>query len=218
MNSKQWDAIETILLDMDGTLLDLAFDNYFWLELVPKAYAKKHGLSHQQADQFLKSLYQEHYGTLDWYCTDFWSKKMDLDIVGLKRQVAEKVEYRSGTIKFLQQAKLQGKKLYLITNAHPDTMAIKLAIKDFSPYFDELLSSHDTGYPKENLRFWQTIQAKWNFDKDATLFVDDSVTILRKADEFGIAQVIGVTHPDSSKPAQSVAPFNEVNELTELLL
>ena len=30
-----WTRIDTILLDMDGTLLDLGFDNFFWREHVP---------------------------------------------------------------------------------------------------------------------------------------------------------------------------------------
>ncbi|MCP4043692.1 MAG: haloacid dehalogenase, partial [Gammaproteobacteria bacterium] len=30
-----WNSIHTVLLDMDGTLLDLHFDNQFWLEHVP---------------------------------------------------------------------------------------------------------------------------------------------------------------------------------------
>ena len=42
-----WENIETVLLDMDGTLLDLHFDNHFWLQHVPVCYAEKHGLSHE---------------------------------------------------------------------------------------------------------------------------------------------------------------------------
>ncbi|HNG60363.1 MAG TPA: haloacid dehalogenase, partial [Cellvibrionaceae bacterium] len=36
-----WQAIDTLLLDMDGTLLDLHYDNYFWLEYLPRAFAAK---------------------------------------------------------------------------------------------------------------------------------------------------------------------------------
>ena len=39
-----WPEIHTVLLDMDGTLLDLRFDNHFWRELVPERYAERHGL------------------------------------------------------------------------------------------------------------------------------------------------------------------------------
>src|SRR5215831_5340508 len=40
-----WDLIDTVLLDLDGTLLDLAFDNYFWREVIPAAYAISNSIS-----------------------------------------------------------------------------------------------------------------------------------------------------------------------------
>ena len=33
--------VDTVLLDMDGTLLDLAFDNYFWQKLVPETWGRE---------------------------------------------------------------------------------------------------------------------------------------------------------------------------------
>lgn len=217
IKSLNWDSIETILLDMDGTLLDLAFDNYFWLELIPTAYAEKHQLSAQEAESYLKQLYNEFHGTLEWYCIDFWSEKMGLDIAQLKQQVSEKVDYREGTIEFLESVRKLGKKIYLVTNAHPDTLRIKLQIRDFSSYFDELLSSHETGYPKEEQQFWHGIEEKWGFDKNKALFVDDSATILQAAQDFGIGNVVGVSHPDSSKEPIQFESFASVNQLTELL-
>ena len=43
-----WDNIDTVLLDLDGTLLDLNFDLEFWLEYIPKVYSKKK--SHRLSD------------------------------------------------------------------------------------------------------------------------------------------------------------------------
>ena len=48
-----WNNISTVLLDMDGTLLDLHFDNYFWQHHVPVRYAEKHKLELDDARNFL---------------------------------------------------------------------------------------------------------------------------------------------------------------------
>ena len=49
MTRPDWDVVETIVLDMDGTLLDLSFDNILWNELLPRRYGEKHGLSQREA-------------------------------------------------------------------------------------------------------------------------------------------------------------------------
>lgn len=41
-----WKTIDTVLLDMDGTLLDLHFDNHFWLSLVPQEFKQATGSEH----------------------------------------------------------------------------------------------------------------------------------------------------------------------------
>ena len=59
-----WTAIETVLLDMDGVLLDLRFDNYFWNELVPSRYASVRGLEEAEAIRRLKPFFDSRSGTL----------------------------------------------------------------------------------------------------------------------------------------------------------
>ena len=44
-----WSEIDTVMFDMDGTLLDLHFDNFFWLKVVPEHFSKHHGVSEEQA-------------------------------------------------------------------------------------------------------------------------------------------------------------------------
>src|SRR5450631_4537010 len=62
-----WSRIDTVLLDMDGTLLDLRFDNWFWQELIPSRYAAAHGLSPAQTNGVLAPKFGEVKGTLQWY-------------------------------------------------------------------------------------------------------------------------------------------------------
>ena len=67
-----WSAIDTLMLDMDGTLLDLHFDNYFWQHWVPVKYAEKHRLSVAEAREKLIPRFRALEGTMQWYCVDFW--------------------------------------------------------------------------------------------------------------------------------------------------
>jgi 5'-nucleotidase len=213
MNPKlDWEAIDTVLLDMDGTILDLSFDNYFWLELVPQVYAEKNNLSLQQSHQNLASRYENIKGTLNWYCLDYWSSELDIDIVGLKHSIKHKVAYRPAAQQFLQMLKDLKKDVILVTNAHPKSLQVKLTSIDFSSYFSSLTSSHDFGVPKEEQNYWIQLKQKFNFDCERTLFVDDSVSILQAAQSFGIKYCVGIAKPASNAAKIDTSPFSAFHD------
>src|SRR5271163_1329538 len=96
-----WSAIDTVLLDMDGTLLDLRFDNWFWQELIPRRYAAAKGMSYAQTQGLLSLKFVEVKGTLKWYCIDHWSRELGLDIGSIKREALAQVGYLPGAEQFL---------------------------------------------------------------------------------------------------------------------
>ena len=49
-----------------------------------------------------------------------------------------------------------------------------------------MLSSFDVGYPKESPMFWEKAEKRLGFDRDKTLFIDDTEEILKTAKEYGI--------------------------------
>ena len=211
-----WPAIDTVLLDMDGTLLDLHFDNHFWLEHLPQRYADLHGLSRQQADDELLPLFHQHAGQLNWYCTDFWSRELNLSVRELKREVAHLIALRPDAETFLQALRAAGKRVALITNAHRDSLSLKLERIQLAPYFERLISSHDYGFPKENQQFWHALQADFSFDPARTLFIDDSLPILRSARDFGVAHLLAVRQPDSQQPHKDSQEFAAVEDYRAL--
>lgn len=213
----RWNEIDVALLDMDGTLLDLRFDNYFWLELVPERYATRHGLTIDAARAALTQRFVAKQGTLDWYCTDFWTRELSLDIAGLKHEVREQVRFLPGAENFLQALSERGIRTALVTNAHQNSLAVKAAQTGLTRYFEHVVSSHAFGVPKEHPEFWLKLQAELDFDPTRTLFVDDSPAVLRAARRHGIAQIFAVSRPDSAQGARQIAEFPVVEAVVELL-
>jgi putative hydrolase of the HAD superfamily len=213
----QWQAIDTVLLDMDGTLLDLRFDNYFWLDLVPERYAAKHGLTLEEAREVLRPMFADRQGTLDWYCTDFWTRALSLDIAGMKREVREHVKFLPGAEQFLRALREKNVRVALVTNAHPDSLKVKATQTGLLNYFDVVFSSHSFGVPKEHPTFWRQLEAALNFDPRRTLFVDDSHSVLRAAQKHGIAHIFAISKPDSGMEKREVTEFMSVEAVSHLL-
>lgn len=205
-----------MLLDMDGTLLDLSFDNHFWLELIPERYAQRHSLSAVQARAALLPLFAAKQGTLDWYCIDFWSGELGLNIAELKREVRESVRFLPGAERFLQLLHARGLQPVLVTNAHRETLAIKAAQTGLERYFQRVVSSHDFGVPKEHPQFWVQLEAEIAFECARTLFVDDSLAVLAAARAHGIGQVFAISRPDSRSGARAIEGFAAVEAVADL--
>ncbi|MDZ4335525.1 MAG: GMP/IMP nucleotidase [Pseudomonas sp.] len=217
MPSLPWNAIDTVLLDMDGTLLDLHFDNHFWLQHLPQRYAELHGVSRALAEAELLPLFREHAGTLNWYCTDFWSRELNLSIRDLKREVAHLIALRPDADTFIQALRQAGKQVVLITNAHRDSLSLKLERIELAPYFDRLISSHDYGFPKEDQQFWHALQQDISFEPARSLFIDDSLPILRSAGRFSVGHLLAVRQPDSQAAPKDTEEFAAVEDYRELL-
>jgi 5'-nucleotidase len=213
----EWEHYDTVLLDMDGTLLDLRFDNFFWQQLVPARYAALHGLPHEEAVAVLEPRFAAARGTLEWYCLDHWSRELGLDIAALKREAEDHIDFLPDVPDFLSAVRELGKRAVLVTNAHRESLAVKLARTGLARYLDAIHSSHDLGLPKEHEAFWERLRAVEPFEPPRTVLVDDSLPVLRSAHGYGIARVIAVLRPDSTRPAGTAEDFAGVESVAELL-
>ncbi len=213
----EWHSIDTVLLDMDGTLLDLHFDTHFWLEHVPLRLAEKHRISHDDAKAQLYPQLHAHKGTLNWYCVDFWSEELELDIPALKREVDHLIAIHPHVIDFLTAVRDLGKRLVLVTNAHGKVLDLKMERTQLNKYLDAIISSHDIGAPKEEVEFWEKLQTVEPFQRLSTLFIDDSPPVLRAARDYGIAYLLTVTKPDSQRPARELQEFPAIESFRDIL-
>lgn len=212
-----WAAIDHVLLDMDGTILDLAFDNHFWLTLVPQRYAQSRGLSLEQAREELEPSFTGLQGRLQWYCLDHWSRLTGLDLAAMKAEVRERIAILPGAVDFLDAVRASGRPLWLVTNAHRGSWELKMAQTGLGGHFDRILCAHDFGMPKEHAGFWPALRGQNEFDPARALFVDDSLPVLRSARAYGIGAIRAIRHPDTSQPKRVVEEFEAVDRLGDLL-
>ena len=215
-----WDKIKTILLDMDGTLLDLNYDNYVWNHALPAAYAKEHSMNLESARSSLITHMQEIHGTIDFYSFSYWTDYTKLDIVELHRRYIDLIEFRAGAKAFLAWAKRSNKTTIIATNAHPDSIKIKDEVSNISNLVDHVVSSHQYSYPKETSGFWQNLKEDYDIDKKRSIFIDDNAPVLDSSKKFGIAYNLIVSRPDSQKPKKtglSYPAFDEYGDICEYL-
>ncbi|MFA6055296.1 MAG: GMP/IMP nucleotidase [Thermodesulfovibrionales bacterium] len=209
--------IKYVLLDMDGTLLDKYFDDYFWEHLVPEKYAEIHNITFGRAKEELMKKYKVHEGTLNWTDLDFWSNQLNIDIPAMKEQVKHLIEVHPHVENFLRMLGKEKKKVFLVTNAHYKSIDLKFKKTLIGKYFDAVLTSFDAGYPKEDIKFWEAAEKRLGFDKGKTLFIDDTEEILKTAKKFGIKYILYKARANSKvKPGRS-NDFMHIIDFDELL-
>lgn len=212
-----WSQIDKVLLDMDGTLLDLHFDNYFWLEHLPARYAAHHKMTLEDAVSSLTEQMRRKTGQLEWYCLDYWSELTGLPIAAMKVDIEHKIQYRPSVKTFLNALKNSDKRAVIVTNAHRDSVDLKMRKTALDTLVDRVISSHDYQEPKESQLFWQHLQADENFDPQRTLLIDDSLAVLASAQRFGIAHLLCIHQPDSQQPHRNIEQFPAVDLFDEIL-
>ena len=212
-----WNTIDTVLLDMDGTLLDLHFDNFFWLPPLPRRYAEHHGLCADKTTPELHKRLNAKRGTLEWYCLEHWSQELSLNIRQLKEEIDYLITERPFVQEFLEQLGARGKQRILITNAHPQSLDLKLKLTSIESLLDHVYSSHEFGHPKESPIFWQLLERRQHFNPARTRFIDDSLSVLKAAAAYGIGHLLAISQPDSKTAPIIIQEFPSIIHFDEIL-
>ncbi|TGD75676.1 GMP/IMP nucleotidase [Mangrovimicrobium sediminis] len=212
-----WDSVDTVLLDMDGTLLDLHFDNFFWVEHIPEVYARTHQLSPAESAARLDEAFGIEQGTLDWYSLDYWSERLQLDIPALTHELRHMVAVRPFVLEFLQRLRDARRDVVMVTNAHRKTLDIKMGHVDITGWFDRVVVSHELGAPKEEQDFWHRLQALHPFDPARTLLIDDTERVLESARCYGIAHLLTLLQPDSRRQKRIDTRFPGIHHFDEIM-
>lgn len=211
-----WNAIDTVLFDLDGTLIDLHLDAYFWTELVPKVYAEKYQLSAYESQQQLHRLYKEIEHSMQWYDVDHWAVQLQLPIRDMLRKHAMNTQVRSGVYPLLRRLREMGKQLIILTDSHPFSMQVKMDNCELSDYFDHLVSSHQFQKPKMHSELWHILYQTYQLNPNRTLLLDDLETVLDQAKQNGLAYTIGIEKPHSQMPTKTFLRHRSIDHFKRL--
>ena len=217
MATIDWQEIKTVLLDMDGTLLDLHFDNYFWQEHLPQRYAEIKGLDPERTRQEIQHHTNSIRGSLEWYSTDYWSDFLGVDVVRLKHEIRDHVAIRPYCIEFLDALRQSGKDVVMVTNAHHDSLSLKMEITMLTEKFHSMITVHEFSLPKENPACWDEVNKRHPFDPGQTLLIDDNLAALDSARRYGIRALLAIQQPDSKRPVQVIEGFESIDHFDEIL-
>jgi putative hydrolase of the HAD superfamily len=212
-----WKLIDTVLLDMDGTLLDRHFDDHFWLEHVPRTWSRKNRVPLGEAKKRLYEMFHSQERTLNWTDLDYWSEHLGLDIPMLKLEIDHLIAVHPGVVEFLTFLRQHGKHAWLVTNAHAKTLDLKMKKTRLGPYFTGIISAHDLGLPKEETAFWGKLRERVPFSPERTMLGEDSETNLGTADEYGIRYLIYVSRFSSKVTPQPSATYTSIHYFSQLI-
>jgi len=185
--------IECLLIDMDGVILDNAYDNDFWQNQIPEVIADNKGIAFDDAKRLAIQIFNYKKNTKDWYDVDYWSNMLDIDIEAQKRSEKSfsRISLYDGVIDTLSVLKNKTK-MILITNAHRKTLNIKLEKYNLTPYFDEMVCAHELHYVKEDIQLWYMLRSKYRLDYEKTLLVEDTINNINVGLSAGISGAIYV--------------------------
>jgi putative hydrolase of the HAD superfamily len=212
-----WSKIDCVLLDMDGTLLDLNFDNYFWLEYLPQRYAEEFQVDPEDAKRDINQKTRALEGTLEWYSTTYWTEALGIDVVALKHEVRHLIRELPYCHEFLDELKAAQKDIVMVTNAHHDSLDLKMDKTGLAQKFDRLITVHEFALPKENIACWDEVQRIHRFQPERTLLIDDNLNVLKSAERYGIAHLLAIYQPDSQAPKKDVEHFQALHSFEEIL-
>ncbi|MDC0984921.1 HAD hydrolase-like protein [Gammaproteobacteria bacterium] len=185
--------IECLLIDMDGVILDNAYDNDFWQNQIPEVIADSKGIEFDDAKRLAIQIFNYKKNTKDWYDVDYWSNMLSIDIEAQKRSEKSfsRISLYDGVIDTLSVLKNKTK-MILITNAHRKTLNIKLEKYNLTPYFDEMVCAHELNYVKEDIQLWYMLRSKYRLDYEKTLLVEDTINNINVGLSAGISGAIYV--------------------------
>lgn len=216
-HAPDWSQIDDVLLDMDGTLLDRHFDNFFFEEGLPQRYARLHAISFVEARDRLMSMYRSVEGELAWTDLHYWTKQVGIDVVAMHKELDHMIGFLPGAEEFLLYLRKLGKRVTIVTNAHEAGVSVKIAKTGLDQYVDRIVDAFEVGSLKMRPEYWPNCQRLLNFDPARSLFMDDDEGCLIAAKAFGVAHLIHSAKSSSQLPPAPLPQFLSITGFAPLM-
>ncbi len=212
-----WEQIDDVLLDMDGTLLDRHFDNFFFEEELPRRYASMHGLSFDDSRDRLMAMYRSVEGELAWTDLHYWSERVGIDVVAMHKELDHMMGFLPGAEAFLGHLRRLGKRVTIVTNAHRAGVEVKTAKTGLDHYVDRIVDAFEVGYLKMRPEYWPACRRLVGFEPARSLYIDDDESCLAAACQFGIGHLLHSAKSSSQLPAAPSDQFMSVESWSLLV-
>ena len=206
-----------ILSDLDGVILDLAYDIKFWELWLPEQVANQTNKSIEETKAEMKAEIDIQRGTLNFYDLNYWDDLLNVDCMQIFREKTERCSYLEGSYEALQRLSTLKNPKYIMTNGDPRIQDYKAETQNFLEFFDSIFYSMHVGYPKESKEFWALARHNLNLDFEDTIFIDDDFKVVTAAAKAGIKQVAWIT-PGKNRILQNrVETFASLSDLVSTI-
>ena len=206
-----------ILSDLDGVILDLAYDIKFWELWLPEQVANQTNKSVEETKAEIKAEIDIQRGTLNFYDLNYWDDLLNVDCMQIFKEKTERCSYLGGSHEALQRLSTLKNPKYILTNGDPRIQDYKAETQNFLEFFDSIFYSMHVGYPKESKEFWALARHNLNLDFEDTIFIDDDFKVVTAAAKAGIKQVAWIT-PGKNRILQNrVETFASLSDLVSTI-
>jgi putative hydrolase of the HAD superfamily len=182
-----------ILSDLDGVILDLAYDKKFWELWLPEQVTRQTNKSIEEAKAEIMTEIDIQRGTLNFYDLNYWDDLLNVDCMQIFQEKEERCSYLAGSYEALQRLSTLKNPKYILTNGDPRIQEYKAETQNFLEFFDSIFYSMHAGYPKESKEFWALARHNLNLEFEDAIFIDDDLKVVTAAANAGIKQVAWIT-------------------------
>jgi putative hydrolase of the HAD superfamily len=206
-----------ILSDLDGVILDLAYDKKFWELWLPEQVTRQTNKSIEEAKAEIMTEIDIQRGTLNFYDLNYWDDLLNVDCMQIFQEKEERCSYLAGSYEALQRLSTLKNPKYILTNGDPRIQEYKAETQNFLEFFDSIFYSMHAGYPKESKEFWALARHNLNLEFEDAIFIDDDLKVVTAAAKAGIKQVAWITPGKNRILQNGVETFASLADLVSTI-